>query len=49
MAAVFHAWLYGKFIETQNNLWGKKLHRANQGSNFLGGTFSNRDNERAPI
>ena len=27
----------------------KKLHRTNQGSNFLGGSFSNRDNVRAPI
>ena len=27
----------------------KKLRRMNQGSNFLGGIFSNRDNIRAPI
>ena len=27
----------------------KKHHRTNQGSNFLGGSFSNRDNVRAPI
>ena len=27
----------------------KKLHRTNQGSNFLGGSFSNRDNKRAQI
>ena len=33
----------------QSNLRRKKLHRANQGSNFLGGSFSNRDNVRAPI
>ena len=26
----------------------KKFHRTNQGSNFLGGSFSNRDNVRAP-
>ena len=33
----------------QSNLRRKKLHRTNQGSNFLGGSFSNRDNVRAPI
>ena len=27
----------------------KKLHRTNQGSNFVGGNFSNRDYVRAPI
>ena len=27
----------------------KKLLRTNQGSNILGGSFSNRDNVRAPI
>ena len=32
---------HGKFIERQNNLGKKKLHRRNQGSNLLGGTFSN--------
>ena len=26
-----------------------KLHGMNQGSNFLGGSFSNRDNTRVPI
>ena len=46
---VFHAWAYGRFIEIQSNLKRKKLHRTNQGSNFLGGSFSNRDNVRAPI
>ena len=33
---------------SQSNLRRKKLHRTNQGSNFLGGSFSNRD-VRAPI
>ena len=28
---------------------GEKLHRTNQGSKFLGGSFSNRDNVRAPM
>ena len=46
---VFHAWSYGRFIEIQGNLRRKKLHRTNQGCNFLGGSFSNRDNVRAPI
>ena len=27
----------------------KKLHRTKQGSNFLRGSFNNRDNVRAPI
>ena len=31
------------------NLRRKKLQRKNQGSNFLQGSFSNRDNVRAPI
>ena len=49
MTTVFYAWLYGRFIEIQSNFRRKKLHRTNQGSNFLGGSFSNRDNVRAPI
>ena len=40
---------HGRFIEMQSNLTRKKRHRTNQGSNFLGDSFSNRDNERAPI
>ena len=49
MTTVFHAWLYGRFIEIQNNLTREKLHKTNQGSNFLGGSFSNRDDIRASI
>ena len=49
MTTVFHAWPYGRFIEIQSNLKRQKLHRTNQGSNFLGGSFSNRDNVRAPF
>ena len=49
MTIVFHSWSYGRFIEIQSNFRRKKLHRTNQGSNFLGGSFSNRDNVRAPI
>ena len=43
----FHVWSYGRFIEIQSNLRKKKLYRTNQGSNFLGSRFSNRDNVRA--
>ena len=42
-------WTYGRFIEIQNNIRRQKLHRKNQGSNFLGGSFSNRHNIRFPI
>ena len=46
---VFHTRLYGRFIEIQINLRKKKLQITNQGSNFIGGTFSNRDNVKAVI
>ena len=49
MPAVFHTCPYGKFIEIQNNVRRKKLHRTNQDSNYLGGSFSKRDTVRAPI
>ena len=49
MTTVFHARPYSRFIEIQSNHMRKKLHRANQSSNFLGGIFSNKDNARAPI
>ena len=49
MTTVFHTWPYGRFIEIQINRRRKKLHRRNQGYNFLGGSFGNRDNVRAPI
>ena len=45
MTTVFHAWQYGRFKDIQSKLRKKKLHRTNQGSNFLGGSF--RNNERA--
>ena len=44
-----HAWWYGRFIDIQSNLRGKTLHRTNQGSSFLGDSFSNRNNVRDPI
>ena len=46
---VFQAWAYGRIIEKKSNLRRKKLHRTNQGSNFLGGSLSNRDNVKASI
>ena len=49
MTTVFNTWVYGKFIEIQSNLRRMKLHRTNSSSNFLGGSFSNRDNVRTPI
>ena len=49
MTRVIHAWLYSRFIEIQSKLRRKKNQTPNQGSNFLGASFSNRDNIRAPI
>ena len=49
VTTVFHAWPYGRFITIQSNPRRKKLHGMTQGSNFLGGSFSNRDNVRALI
>ena len=60
MTTVFHAWSYGRFaeiqsslgrkkVEIQSSLGRKKLHETNEGSNFLGGRFSNRDNVKALI
>ena len=49
MTTVFYTWPYGRFIEIQSNFRRKNLYRRNQGSNFLGISFSNRDNVRAPI
>ena len=49
MINVFHAWPFGRFIETSSNLKRKKLHRMKQGFNFLGGSSSNRYNVRTTI
>ena len=49
MTTVFHAWPYGRFLEIHSNLKRKRLHKTSQGSNFLKGSFSNRDNVRDPI
>ena len=48
MTPVFQAQLYHRFTEIQSNLERKKLHRTNEGSKFLGGKFSNRDNVKIP-
>ena len=44
MTTVFHARLYGRFVDIQSYLRRNELHRMNQG--FLGGSFSNGDNTR---
>ena len=49
MTTVFHTWSYVRVIEIQSNLRRKKLHRTNQGLYYLGSSFSNRNNVRAPI
>ena len=49
MTTVLNAWPYGRFIEIQSNLRIKKIHRTNQGSNFLGGSFSNTESLWDPI
>ena len=41
--------LYDQLIERKSNLRRKKRHRMKQGSNFLGGGFSNKDNIRVPV
>ena len=48
MTIVFHARLYGRFIEIKSNPRRKKLHRRNQ-SSFLEGSFTNGDNAKATI
>ena len=50
MTKVFHASPYPpKFIETKSNFRKKVFNRTNHRSNFLGGSFSNHNNLRAPI
>ena len=39
----------GIYIEIRSDLRRKKLHRTNQGSNFLRSKLGNRDSVRAPI
>ena len=46
---VFDARPFDRFIQMQKNLRGKKVHRANQSSNFLGESFSNKGNVEATI
>ena len=49
MKTVFHVKPFGRLIEVKSNLTRKKLHKMNQGSSFIVGSFTNRDNVRAPI
>ena len=42
VTTVFHWWSHGRFVEMQINHRRKKLHRTNQGSNFLKDSFSNK-------
>ena len=46
---MFHTWSYGIFVDIHSNLRRKKIHRTNERSNFLVGTFSSQDNVRAQI
>ena len=46
MTTVLYACPYSIYIEIQNNLRREKLHSTNQGSKFLGSSFSNKDNIR---
>ena len=45
---LLHARPYGKFIDTQQPQ-ERETSETNQGYNFLGGSFSNRDNITTPI
>ena len=49
MTTLFHDALYATIKEIKTNLGRKKLHRKNHGSSILGGSFSNRDNLKAPV
>ena len=49
MTIAFHTRSHGRFIAIQSNLRRNKLHRTNQGFDFLEGSFSNRDNVITPI
>ena len=45
----YSMWSYSRFIEIQSSLRRKKLHRKNEGSNFIVCSLSIRDNLRVPI
>ena len=45
MTKIFHARRYGRSTEIQNKFRRKKLHRTNQGSKFLRGSFINRGHD----
>ena len=49
MKKIIHTRSDGRFIEIQSNIWRKKLRRTIKGSNFLGGSFGNWDNETKEV
>ena len=49
MRTIPHPILYCIFAEIMRNIRRKKLQGNNQGSNFTGGIFDNRDNVRSPL
>ena len=49
MTTVPYVKLYGRLKEIKGNLTREKLHRMNQGSKLLGGSFSNKGSARALI
>ena len=49
MTTVLHARPHTRFTVIKNNLRRKELHGKDYGSNFIGGSFRNRENVRAPI
>ena len=49
MTTVYQERLYGWFKEIKSNLRRNKVHRTDQGLNFLGGSFTNNDNIRTPV
>ena len=46
---VFYARPYSRLIEIKNNFGRNEVHRTNQASDFLRGSFRNRGNVRAPV
>ena len=49
MTTIFPVRLYGRLIDIKSNLRTKEFYITNQGCNSLEGSFSNRNNIRAPV
>ena len=50
--SVYQSNIYRKYVQIYRDIVNsreQKLHQTNQGSYFLGGSFNNRDNVRAPM